>query len=368
MDDIPLNDLRRGFAGMETDLRKAIDDVLTSGWYVLGPQHDAFEAEFAEHLGAGHCIGVANGTDALELAMLGAGCEPGDEIVTAANAGMYASAAALKAGLVPRFADVDERSLLLTAATVERVLTERTRAVVVTHLYGRVAEVGPLLELCRGRGVALIEDCAQSAGATSAEGAAGSLADIASFSFFPTKNLGALGDGGAVVTGNADWAARVRRLRQYGWSAKYTASEPRGRNSRLDELQAAVLRVRLPHLADWNARRRDIVARYARALAGSDSRRMVHGDATGSSAYVGHLAVMLTPDREADRAALEAAGIRTDVHYPLPDHRQPVLGDRYADVHLPVTERAAATILTLPCFAELTDAETQRVCDVLVTL
>ena len=368
MDAVPLNDLRRGFLGQQHELRTAVDEVLTSGWYVLGPQHDAFEREFAEHLGAAHCIGVANGTDALELAMLGAGCEPGDEIVTAANAGMYASAAAMKAGLVPRFADVDEQSLLLTAATVEPALTDRTRAVVVTHLYGRMAEVGPLLDLCRSRGIALIEDCAQSAGAVGTDGAAGSLADIASFSFFPTKNLGALGDGGAVVTGNGEWADRVRRLRQYGWSAKYTATEPRGRNSRLDELQAAVLRVRLPHLAGWNARRREVVARYADALGGSASRRMVHGDAAGSTAYVGHLAVMITPDRDADRAAFDAAGIRTDVHYPVPDHRQPVLVDRCGDVRLPVTERAATEILTLPCFAELTDAEIERVCDVLAKL
>lgn len=368
MDAVPLNDLRRGFLEHQEELRKAVDEVLASGWYVFGPEHDAFEREFATYLGVDHCIGAANGTDALELAMLGAGCEPGDEILTAANAGMYASAAALKAGLVPRFADVDENSLLLTAATVEPALTDRTRAVVVTHLYGRMADIGPIVELCRPRGIAVIEDCAQAAGAVSTEGAAGSLGDIAAFSFFPTKNLGALGDGGALATNDARWADRVRRLRQYGWSSKYTVTEPRGRNSRLDELQAAVLRVRLPHLSDWNARRRAIVARYAEVLAGAGDRRMVHGEATGSAAYVGHLAVMLTPHRDADRAALDAAGIRTDVHYPVPDHRQPVLAEACRDVSLPVTERAAEQILTLPCFAELTDAEIQRVCDVLAGL
>jgi dTDP-4-amino-4,6-dideoxygalactose transaminase len=364
MDDVPLNDLRRGYLDLEKDLRQAVDEVLSSGWYVLGPQHDAFEKEFAAAAGTGSAVGVANGTDALELAMLSVGCRPGDEVVTAANAGMYTSTAALKAGLVPRFADVDPGTLLLTAATVEPVLTPRTRAVVVTHLYGRLAEMGPLRELCRTAGVALIEDCAQAAGAVSDDGPAGSLADVASFSFFPTKNLGALGDGGAVVTDDPDRAALLRRLRQYGWSAKYTVTEERGRNSRLDELQAAVLRVKLPHLAGWNARRRDIVARYADAL-GSETRRLVHGDAAASPAYVGHLAVMSTPERDADRALLTDAGIRTDVHYPVPDHRQPVLAAAYADVSLPVTERAAREILTLPCFAEMSEQEIERVCDVL---
>jgi dTDP-4-amino-4,6-dideoxygalactose transaminase len=280
---------------------------------------------------------------------------------------MYTATAALKAGLVPRFADVDPATLLLTAATVEPALTPRTRAVVVTHLYGRLADVGPLRDLCRAAGVALVEDCAQAAGATGPEGPAGSLADIAAFSFFPTKNLGALGDAGAVVTSDPDRAARVRRLRQYGWSSKYTATEPNGRNSRLDELQAAVLRAKLPHLAGWNARRRGIVARYADAL-GSGPRRMVHGADANSPAYVGHLAVMAGPDRDGDRTALTVAGIRTDVHYPVPDHRQPVLAGATAGISLPVTERAATEILTLPCFAEMTETEIERVCDVLSEL
>src|SRR4051812_2573166 len=291
MDDVPLNDLRRGYLELESELRTAVDAVLSSGWYVMGPEHDAFEREFAAAVAAAHCIGVGNGTDALELALLSVGCVPGDEVVTAANASMYTATAALKVGLVPRFADVDPDSLLLTAATVEPALTERTRAVVVTHLYGRMAQVAPLRDLCRSRGIALVEDCAQAAGAVNAEGPAGSLADAAAFSFFPTKNLGALGDGGAVVTNDDERAALVRRLRQYGWSSKYTVSGPRGRNSRLDELQAAVLRVKLPHLDGWNARRREVVARYAEVL-GRGPRRMVHGSATGSPSYVGHLAVM----------------------------------------------------------------------------
>jgi aminotransferase EvaB len=337
MSDVPMNDLRRGFAEQAADLRAAVEEVVSSGWYVLGPQHDRFEAEFAQFLQVEHCVGVGNGTDALELALLSVGCQPGDEVVTAANAGMYTSAAALKAGLVPRFADVDPDSLLLTAETVE---------------------------LCRTAGVALVEDCAQAAGATLDGSPAGSLGDVASFSFFPTKNLGALGDGGAVVTQDPERAQLLRRLRQYGWSKKYTATEPRGRNSRLDELQAAALRVRLPRLGAWNERRRDIVARYADALV-SGPRRMVHGEAAQSPAYVGHLAVMATPSRDEDRAAFSAAGILTDVHYPLPDHHQPVLAGATRGVSLPVTERAATEILTVPCFPQMTETEIERVCDVL---
>ena len=364
MDEVPLNDLKRGYAELSAELRATVDDVLSGGWYVLGPQHEGFERDFAAAVGAAHAVGVANGTDALELALLSVGCQPGDEVVAAANAGMYTATAALKAGLVPRFADVDPDSLLLTAATVEPVLTPRTKAVVVTHLYGRLADMAPLRELCRAAGVALVEDCAQAAGAVGPEGPAGSLADVAAFSFFPTKNLGALGDAGAVTTSDPERAQLVRSLRQYGWSAKYTVTVPRGRNSRLDELQAAVLRVKLPHLADWNTRRRAIVARYAEAL-GEGPRRMVHGSAADSPEYVAHLAVLTSPDRDADRAALTAAGIRTDVHYPVPDHRQPVLAEAMADVRLPVTERTAGQILTVPCFAEMTETEIERVCDVL---
>jgi dTDP-4-amino-4,6-dideoxygalactose transaminase len=364
MHEVPLNDLGRGFADLQAELRAAVDEVLSSGWYVLGPQHDAFERAFAAAVGVEHCVGVGNGTDALELALLSVGCEPGDEVVTAANAGMYTATAALKAGLVPRFADVDPGSLLLTAETVAPTLTHRTRAVVVTHLYGRLAEVGPLRDLCRSAGVALVEDCAQAAGAAGPEGPAGSLADVAAFSFFPTKNLGALGDGGAVVTRDPERAQLVRSLRQYGWSAKYTASVPRGRNSRLDEVQAAVLRVKLPHLAGWNARRRRIVARYVEALGGGP-RRMLHGDAADSLSYVAHLAVMVGPNRDADRKVFTDAGIRTDVHYPVPDHHQPVLAGTTAGISLPVTEQAATEILTLPCFAEMTETEIGRVCDVL---
>jgi aminotransferase EvaB len=365
--EIPVNDLRRASRAQGDALRAATDRVLASGWYVLGPENAAFESEFAAYVGVPHCVGVGNGTDALQLALMAVGGRPGDEVVTAANAGAYTATAALAAGLVPRPADVDPRTLLLTAETAAAQLTERTRAVVVTHLYGMLADVAPLRALCADAGVALVEDCAQAAGAVGPEGAAGSLGDVATFSFFPTKNLGALGDGGAVVSRNPELAEQLRRLRQYGWTSKYANTVPGGRNSRLDELQAVVLRTRLPDLQEWNARRRAIVARYHAAL-GDGPRRMVHGDAVGSPAYVGHLAVLVTPDRQADRAALTTRGIRTDVHYPVPDHKQPVLAGAMPGLRLPVAERAADEVLTVPCFPELTDNEIERVCAALAAL
>jgi dTDP-4-amino-4,6-dideoxygalactose transaminase len=244
---------------------------------------------------------------------------------------------------------------------VEAALTPETRAVVVTHLYGLVGEVEEVADLCRDRGVAVIEDCAQAAGARSNGRRAGAFGDLAAFSFYPTKNLAALGDGGALTTDNDDLAERVRRLRQYGWGCKYEITLPGGGNSRLDEIQAAVLRIRLGRLDEWNGRRRGIIERYAAALP-SEAGRFV---AREGDDYVAHLAVILAEDRERVRAALEAAGIATDVHYPIADHRQPAWSDEYGDVHLPVTEHATAHVLTVPCFPELTEDEIERICEVL---
>jgi dTDP-3-amino-2,3,6-trideoxy-4-keto-D-glucose/dTDP-3-amino-3,4,6-trideoxy-alpha-D-glucose/dTDP-2,6-dideoxy-D-kanosamine transaminase len=358
---VPVADPSRAVRALRGELDAAVSRVLDSGRYVLGPEHDRFESELAEYLGASHCVGVASGTDALEIALVAVGCGEGDEIVTAANAGYYSTAAALAAGLRVRYADVDATTLTVSAATVEAALTPETRAVVVTHLYGLLAPVEPIVEFCRARGVVLVEDCAQAAGARREGRLAGTFGDVATFSFYPTKNLAALGDGGAVVTGDAGVAERARRLRQYGWEAKYTVATAGGRNSRLDELQAAVLRVRLPQLDAWNARRRDIAASYAEALPSSAGRLV----SLPGEDYVAHLAVALVEERDAARERLAAAGVGTDVHYPVPDHRQPVWGSAYAESELPVTEHAAGHVVTLPCFPELTDNEVDRVCEAL---
>jgi dTDP-4-amino-4,6-dideoxygalactose transaminase len=249
----------------------------------------------------------------------------------------------------------------LSASTVEETLDSEVRAVVVTHLYGLLADVEGILALCRDRGIAVVEDCAQAAGARGNGRRAGAIGDAAAFSFYPTKNLAALGDGGAVTTDSDDVAERVLQLRQYGWDQKYRVSVSGGRNSRLDELQAAVLRMRLGRLDEWNARRRVIVHEYAAVLAPGVG-RLVAG---GGEDYVAHLAVVVAEDRERLRVTLDAAGVGTDVHYPIADHRQPAWSEDYADVHLPVTEHAVEHVLTVPCFPELTDEEVARVCEVL---
>lgn len=351
---IPFNDLRRAVDAGE-EVAQAIERVARSGRYLLGEETACFERELAEYLGVDEVVAVASGTDALQLALT-ALAVPGQEILTAANAGGYATLAARRCGLTVRFADVDEGDLLLTPDAVERALTPRTSVVVVTHLYGKMARVEEIREVCSARGVRVLEDCAQAAGARARGALAGAVGDAAAFSFYPTKNLGALGDGGAVATSEKTLAARVRRLRQYGWGAKYEIAEDRGGNSRVDEIQAAVLRTRLPHLDESNRRRREIARRYAEALADTPL-RMVHGDGED---YVAHLAVVRTQHRRLLAAELGVRGVATAVHYPRPDHKQAVLCA--AETCLPVTERACEEVLSLPCFPELEDEEVDSVC------
>jgi dTDP-4-amino-4,6-dideoxygalactose transaminase len=355
---IRVADPRRAVAAERTALDAAIGRVLDSGRYVHGPEHAALEEELASFLGVPHCAGVACGTDALALALAAGGCGPGDEVVTAANAGGYTTAAARRLGCALRYADVDATTLGLSAASVEQTLTGKTRAVVATHLYGLMCDVEGIVELCRGKGIRVVEDCAQAAGARRDGRRAGSFGDVAALSFYPTKNLAAIGDGGAVATSDSDVDERVRSLRQYGWSEKYRAVVPGGWNSRLDELQAAVLRVGLARLDERNGRRREIVRRYADALP-SRAGRFVWNDGED---FVGHLAVILAEDRERLAATLAEAGIGTDVHYPVADYEQPAWP---SDVRLPVTDHAVGHVLTVPCFPELTDDEIDVVCGVL---
>jgi dTDP-3-amino-2,3,6-trideoxy-4-keto-D-glucose/dTDP-3-amino-3,4,6-trideoxy-alpha-D-glucose/dTDP-2,6-dideoxy-D-kanosamine transaminase len=355
---IPLNDLRRALTADE-EIAAAIDRVVRSGWYLLGEETAAFESELASYLGVSHVVSVACGTDALELAFAALGGEAGCELVTVANAGGYATLAARRRGMRVRFADVEDHDLLASRRTIEQALTPRTAIVVVTHLYGKMAPVSDICELCHSRGIAVVEDCAQAPGAHRGGRYAGSFGDAAAFSFYPTKNLGALGDGGAVVTSDEQLAARVRRLRQYGWGAKYHVEDDGGRNSRLDEIQAAVLRVRLARLDELNARRRMIAARYASALYSSAAALAQNGAAD----YVAHLVVARAPCGATFAAGLRERGIGAEIHYPVPDHRQKVIG--VPTLKLPITEAACAQILTLPCFPELEREEIEIVCEAL---
>jgi dTDP-3-amino-2,3,6-trideoxy-4-keto-D-glucose/dTDP-3-amino-3,4,6-trideoxy-alpha-D-glucose/dTDP-2,6-dideoxy-D-kanosamine transaminase len=358
---IPLNDLRRGIAA-DDEVAETVERVVRGGRYLLGEETAGFEAELADYLGVRYVVGVASGTDALQLALMAMGGGRGGEIVTAANAGGYGTIAARCCGMDVRYADVDDGDLLMTAGSVEAALTPRTTIIVVTHLYGKMAPTAAICDLCHAKGILVLEDCAQAAGARATGRYAGSMGDAAAFSFYPTKNLAAIGDGGAVVTSDAGIAARARRLAQYGWGRKYLVEEGGGKNSRLDEIQAAVLRVRLPRLDEFNQRRREVVQRYVDAL-------LPHVGAMaqdGEDDYVAHLAVIRTPCRPALADELSARSIRTDVHYPVPDHRQKIIGA--PDVELPVVDGASREVLSLPCFPELTDEELEIICAALSEL
>jgi dTDP-4-amino-4,6-dideoxygalactose transaminase len=280
-------------------------------------------------------------------------------VITVANAGMYAATAITNAGAVPVFVDVDLATMTLDAALLERALGPRTRAIVLTHLYGRLSDVERVLPVAAARGVPIVEDCAQAHGARLGSRRAGSFGALGCFSFYPTKNLGACGDGGAITASDPELARRVRQLRQYGWSEKYRAVVPGGRNTRLDELQAAFLAVKLPHLEGWNLRRVAIAQRYSAEI----RHPLVTVPAIEPGRHVAHLYVVRTPRRVALREHLARHGVAADVHYPVPDHRQSALSPRYRDLVLPNTETLAEEVLTLPCFPEMTDGEVLQVID-----
>ncbi len=353
-----INDLHRHTQPIQTQLNAAVTRVLQSGWFVLGPEVTAFEQEFAAYCGTTHCVSLANGTDALELALRALDIGPGKTVLTVANAGMYSSVGILATGATPLYADVSPDTLLLDVAEVKRLLDQhRVDAIIVTHLYGLLADIEDIVKLAQARGIPVVEDCAQAHGASRQGRKAGSFGDIACFSFYPTKNLGALGDGGAIATSRQDLADRVKQFRQYGWGSKYSVTLAGGRNSRLDEMQAAILRVKLPLLDQWNTRRRDIATRYSKGITNSRvSAQKVHG-----TEYVAHLYVVRSTERDKLKQHLAAAGIPSDVHYPIPDYAQAAYRHQFANTHLAVTEQACAEVLTLPCFPEMTDAEVDAV-------
>lgn len=365
---LPLNDLKRVFAQDADALDAAVSGVLRSGWWLNGERTKRFCADFAAYVGAERCIGVANGTDALEIAMRAlVEIRAGDrrEAVTVANAGGYSTIAIRQLGLVPVYVDVAEGSQLASQASILAALSDQTAFVVITHLYGGVFDVEALRTEMDAGGfshVAILEDCAQAHGAELRGRKVGSLGDIATFSFYPTKNLGAFGDGGAIVTSDGELASACDALRQYGWAGKYDIARPGGRNSRLDEVQAAILSVLLPGLDAANAKRGAILGRYEEALpAGVTLVRSPLGS-------VAHLAILLCNDRNALRNHLTAQEIGTDIHYPILDSQQSgwlSLPQRVSPEGLPVAEASVKRLLTVPCFPGMTDAEVARVCDAL---
>lgn len=356
---IPVFDLKRQTESIRSELDRAIARVLSSGWYILGEEVEAFEQEFARWVGVEHCVTVGNGTDAIAVALRALGVQPGDEVITVPNTAVATVAAIELIGARPVLVDVCPDTQLMDVSQVEQVITPRTRAIVPVHLFGQSVDLDPLLDLARERDLFVMEDCAQAHGATYKGRRVGSIGHAASFSFYPTKNLGALGDGGAVVTNDLAVAERARLIRQYGWRERYI-SEVEGMNTRLDEMQAAILRVKLHYLDAWNAARRERAAWYRRMIR-QDGIALPCAKDYGEPVY--HLYVVQTSQRHALIAHLKSHMIGTAIHYPVPIHRQPAYHRLAAPGSLPVAERLAETILSLPMYPELGEAEVQQVAD-----
>lgn len=365
---IPINELKRVVSNGPEDLLDEIGDVLASGWWLNGNQTKVFCEAFASYIGVKDCLAVANGTDALEIAMravLDVRQRQGTEVITVANAGGYSTVACRLVGLTPVYVDIEEASQLVSPDSVLAALCPETALVVVTHLYGSVVDVPHLRLMMDNAGygdVPIIEDCAQAHGVRLGSQVAGSMGDIATFSFYPTKNLGAFGDGGAIVSSDASLVSRCRQLHQYGWTSKYTISVPYGRNSRMDEVQAAFLNKFLPGLDMANRRRVEILDRYAVA-----SPRDVH-IVRSNNGTVAHLAVVLCDRRDDLRRHLADHEVQSDIHYPVLDCDQvgwKNLPHRISPTGLPVSRASVSRLLTLPCFPGLTGTEVQRVCDIL---
>lgn len=353
-------DPQAGFLTHAKEIRAAIERVLVAGRYILGPEVDAFEREFADFHGGGHVVGVANGTEALELALRAVGVGAGDGVATVGNTATATVAAIQQMGARPVFVEINPDTMVMSSRALATLLESpsgKVKAVVPVHLYGHPAAMPEIVKAARRHGAKIVEDAAQSHGATIAGRKAGTWGDAAAYSFYPTKNLGALGDGGAVFTRDKDIAERVRLLRQYGWRQRYISEIP-GRNSRLDELQAAILRVKLRHLDGENATRRALVSRYLQQLAGSPLR--LPGVAAGAEP-VWHQFAVRTPRREALQAHLASRDIHCGVLYPMPIHQQPAYAD--AAVHLPETEQACREVLCLPVHPALATGDIDRVSD-----
>jgi dTDP-4-amino-4,6-dideoxygalactose transaminase len=353
---IPFADLARGTASVRTELDAAIARVLDRGWYVLGEEGREFEREFADFCGAGHAVGVASGTDAIELALRALGVGPGDEVVTQANTCVPTVAGIERTGASPVLCDVEPEAATMDPASLRAAISPRTRAIVPVHLYGQCADLDAIREAAGD--IPIVEDCAQAHGAELRGRRAGRMGVLGCFSFYPTKNLGALGDGGAVVTGDERLAERLRLLRQYGQTDRYRHVE-HGVNSRLDEIQAAVLRAKLPHLEAWTARRQEIAAAYDEALAGTSARPLAR---LPERRHAFHLYVVDVPDRADFQRRLEEAGVGTLVHYPVPVHgHEPYRRLGAGPGALANAEHLAGRIVSLPLYPELDDDEVAHV-------
>lgn len=351
-------DVGHTYRALKTEIDTAVARVLESGSYVLGAEVDAFERSFAAYCGASDCVGVANGLDAVRLSLRAAGVGEGDEVIVSAHTFIATWLAILDAGARPVPVDAEPDTMLIDADGILRALTPRTRAVLVVPLYGLPVDLAGIRDVLAARGIPVIEDAAQAHGATLRGRRVGTLGDIAAFSFYPGKNLGAFGDGGGVVTDRSDWADAIRRWANYGAARKYHHEET-GTNSRLDELQAAVLSVKLRHLDDWTARRRAVAATYAAMLADIPGLRLPVVPPGSDPAW--HLFVARHALRDELAARLADRGVQTLLHYPVPPHRSGALRGGFGNISLPVTDAICATCISLPIGPHMTTADAERV-------
>jgi dTDP-4-amino-4,6-dideoxygalactose transaminase len=352
------------YLSQKNEIDEAISRVLASGRYVLGPEVESFEDEFARYVGASFGIGVGSGTEALHLALVASGIGEGDEVITVSNTAVATVVAIESAGGTPVFVDIDPESFVMDPQKIEKAISDRTRAIVPVHLYGQPVDMDIVMSIAGRYGLSVIEDCAQAHGATYQGRQVGSFGCMACFSFYPTKNLGALGDGGMVVTKDPNLAENARLLREYGWKER-NVSSIRGWNSRLDELQAAILRIKLRTLDDQNKKRIQLAQLYRDSLKEVD---LLLPQAIEGTTHVYHLYVVRSSRRDELQRFLHSKGVGAMVHYPVPIHCQPAYRDRiYVRGDMDMTKKAAAEILSLPMYPELTVAEahvvTEAVCE-----
>jgi len=355
---VPLLDLKKQYQSIKPEIDAAIAKVLDSSQFVLGPEVAEFENEFAFYCGAAECIALNSGTSALHLALLAAGIGSGDEVITVPFTFVASIAAVVYAGARPGLIDIDPRSFTIDPAAIEAAVTPRTKAILPVHLYGQSADMDPIMEIARRHGLIVIEDAAQAHGAKYKGRTVGSIGDIGCFSFYPGKNLGAYGEGGAVTTSNPEYAQTVRRLRDWGQDRKYH-HVLHGYNYRMEALQGAILRVKLRHLEHWTEARRAIVGRYNQLLANSAVERPAE---MPWARHVYHQYTLRTAHREELQATLQQEGIQTGIHYAVPVHLQPAYSNLvYTRSALPESEKAANEVLSLPLYPEMTEQQIQSV-------
>ncbi|MEW6740158.1 MAG: DegT/DnrJ/EryC1/StrS family aminotransferase [Nitrospirota bacterium] len=347
------------YTSHKEEIDAAISKVLDKGWYVLGEEVETFEKEFADYIGVNYGIGVGSGTEAIHLALKACGIEHGDEVITVSHTAVATVAAIELAGGTPAFVDIEPEYYTIDVMKLESAINKKTKAIIPVHLYGQPADIDAIIEVARKHNLKVIEDCAQAHGAMYKGKRVGSFGDMACFSFYPTKNLGAMGDGGMVVTNSSKLSEKARLLREYGWAQRYV-SHVTGWNSRLDEIQAAVLRIKLRYLDSDNAKRSRLASIYSREL--SSVENITLPCERQDSTHVFHLYVIRSEQRDKLQSFLKSRGVGALVHYPVPVHLQPAYEHRlYADIPLVETERSAREVLSLPMYPELSEEDVRVV-------